>query len=114
MAQYEELPGFPGYITVKDAAGIIDISETRAYNYIDDGRLRATRIGGTYVVKIEDAENFKLNPPGRQRKRIPPWRKFSCPTKLQTTEISVKIKEGQGSRLREKLEAIRKEQRHNL
>src|SRR6266571_9255669 len=114
MAGTNELPHMHGYITIKEAADLIGISTTRIYDLIDDGRLKAVKFGGGTAIEKKSAEAFTRKAPGRTRTKGPPWHKYSTPTKLQATEISVKIREGQERRLLEKLEAIREDQRHTL
>src|SRR6266571_8380878 len=98
MSGSNELPHMDGYITIKEAADLIGISTTRVYDLIDDGRLKAVKFGGATAIDKKSAEAFTRKAPGRTRAKGPPWHKYSGPTKLQATQISVKIKEGQERR----------------
>jgi len=52
-----------GYITTKEAAQILDISEGRIRQLVADGRLPAVKVGQTNLVKETDLELV------RERKR---------------------------------------------
>lgn len=54
----------PGYITLDEAAAIIDVSHSQVWRYIDAGLLNAVKIGNTHLVKKRDAQNFERPPRG--------------------------------------------------
>jgi len=114
MVEEEEIPGIPGYVSVKEAASLINVSESRIYGYFREKRLPRYKVGKAYLVALTDIEQFKRNPTGRLREKPPKWRAYRGGGKLFTTEMQVRIRPGERERLLKKLEAIRKEERHTL
>jgi excisionase family DNA binding protein len=107
-----EIPDMPGYLSVKDTAKMLGISDTRVYLYIEKGRLRAVRAANAFMISLEDIENFKRHNVGRPRKNTPPWRKSSGDNIQFMTLVSVSIKPGKLHTLEQKLEEIRHENKH--
>ncbi len=114
MVEKKDVPAVPGFVTVREAAKIINVSRTRMYEFVDEGRFPLHKAGSTYLIALADLENFRPNPTGRLRKSPPKWRAYRGGGKLFATEMQVKIRSGQRERLLRKLEAIRKEERHTL
>ena len=107
-----DIPAMPGYATVKDAARMLGISDTRIYLYIEKGRLRAVRAANVFMIALEDIENFKRHDVGRPRKNTPLWRKSSGDNVQFMTLISVSLKSEKSSIFEQKLEEIRHESKH--
>ncbi|MFL5692239.1 MAG: helix-turn-helix domain-containing protein, partial [Ktedonobacteraceae bacterium] len=40
-----DIPNLPGYVSIKEAADILGVSDKRVYQYVRAGRLHAQRIG---------------------------------------------------------------------
>src|SRR6266700_4311529 len=114
MVEDEDVPGVPGFLSVKEAADLIKLSESRVYELIREGRLPRYKAGNTYMLALADVESFRSNPTGRLRKNPPKWRVYRSGGKVFSTEMQVKIRSGQRERLLRKLEAIRKGERHTL
>jgi len=70
----------------------------------------------SHVVMLleEDVRNFKSQPTGRPRTRIPVWRLPVGNNIQYLTIIFARIKDGQGERFDAKLEEIRAEEKHLL
>lgn len=105
--QRVEIPELSGYISVKEAAKALGISSKRVYTYIEKGRLRAVRVGGSMAVLQEDVENFQPNITGRPRKGAPLWRIPPSDNRLRMTLIIVPIKPGKRNQLTKRLDEIR-------
>ncbi len=114
MADINEFPDVPGYVSIKQAAEILGITDKRVYRYIDLGRLPAYKSGGVFLLAEEDVRQFKLNPPGRVRTVPPRWRVYNIRSKVLATEIQVPVRAGQQGRLVEKLVAIQQANRHTF
>jgi len=114
MADINEFPGVPGYVSIKQAAQILGITDKRVYRYIDLGRLPAYKSGGVFLLAEEDVRQFKLNPPGRARTAPPRWRVYNTRSKVLATEIQVPVSTGQQERLIEKLAEIQQANRHTF
>jgi excisionase family DNA binding protein len=114
MVGKKDVPNVPGYVSIREAAKIINVSRTRMYEYVDEGRFPLHKAGNTYLIAQADLANFKPNPTGRLREKPPKWRAYRGGGKLFTTEIEVKIRSDRREQLLKKLEAIRKEERHTL
>ena len=114
MADINEFPDVPGYVSIKQAAEMLGITDKRIYRYIDLGRLPAYKSGGVFLLAEQDVKQFKLNPPGRTRALPPPWRTYHTRSKVLTTEIHVPVRAGQQNRLAAKLANIQIANRHAL
>src|SRR6266699_2143201 len=87
MADINEFPSVPGYVSIKQAADMLGITDKRVYRYIDLGRLPAYKSGGVFLLAEEDVRQFKLYPPGRTRTEPPRWRVYNPRSKVLITEI---------------------------
>jgi excisionase family DNA binding protein len=114
MADIHDFPAIPGYVSIKQAARMLGISDKAVYRYIELGRLEAVRSVNSFLVPEEAVNRFTLNPPGRVRTHSPAWRTYNSRSKLLTTEIRVSVRPGQQQHLIEKLEMLRKEKRHTF
>jgi excisionase family DNA binding protein len=114
MADIHDFPNVPGYVSIKQAAQMLGISNKRVYRYIELGRLPAYKSGGTFLLAEEDVRQFKLNPPGRTRTEPPPWRAYTTRSRVLATEIQAPVYVGQQQRLREKLAEIQQANRHTF
>lgn len=104
----------PGYLSVKEAARLIGVSERTIYGYVETGKLSAARIGSMTVVDAMSAREYQRRAPGRLRTRIPPWHVPPENNLQYLTSITARLRPGQGKRLKEKLLEIRTEGRHLL
>lgn len=102
-----EVPELSGYVSVKEAAKELGISSKRVYTYIEQGRLRAVRVGGSLAVLQEDVESFQPNITGRPRKGSPLWHTPPSDNRLRMTLIIAQVKAGQREKLIKRLEEIR-------
>jgi excisionase family DNA binding protein len=114
MADIHEFPDIPGYVSIKQAAQMLGITDKRVYRYIEIGRLPAFKASGVFLLAEEDVKQFKLNPPGRIRSSPPPWRVYSSRSKVLATEIQVRVRAGKQPELLEKLHAIQEANRHTF
>src|SRR5437762_9257936 len=71
-----EIPNLPGYVSIKEAADILGVSDKRVYQYVRAGRLPAQRVGHILILPIEAVKQFKPSPSGRVRTKAPPWRAY--------------------------------------
>ncbi len=114
MADINEFPDVPGYVSIRQAAEMLGITDKRVYRYIDLGRLPAYKSGGVFLLAEEDVRQFKLNPPGRTRTVPPRWRVYNPRSNVLATEIEVPVRAGQQERLVEKLTEIQRANRHTF
>ena len=114
MADIHEFPDIPGYVSIKQAAQMLGITDKRVYRYIEIGRLPAFKASGVFLLAEEDVKQFKLNPPGRIRSSPPRWRVYSSRSKVLATEIQVHVREGKQAELLEKVDAIQHANRHTF
>jgi len=103
-----DIPNLPGYVSIKEAAEMLDVSDKRIYQYVMSGRLSAQRIGHILILPAEEVKRFKPNPSGRVRTKAPSWRVYRSRGKLLVTDIHVQVRTGQQEKLLEKLTAIQK------
>lgn len=102
----------PGYVSVKEAAQHLGISERSVYAYLETKRLAGGRIGKFTVVQAEGLAHFETKAPGRVRTDFPRWRRPARKNRLYITTITVRVRAGQDDVLRDKLTDICKTGRH--
>src|SRR5579863_10599571 len=114
MRMKEEFPSSepPGYVTVKQAAKILHVSDRRVHQYIEAGRLPAYQPGREIMLPIKAVEEFKPKLTGRPRMKSPGWRGSADGTSLCITYIQVQVRPSRETKLMEKLQAIKREERH--
>jgi excisionase family DNA binding protein len=109
-----EIPDLPGYVSIKQAADMLGVSDKRVYQYVRAGRLPAQRIGHILILPIEEVKQFKPSPTGRVRTKAPSWRIYRSRGTLLITDIHVQVSVGQHARVIEKLKALQKLDRHTF
>jgi excisionase family DNA binding protein len=112
MSENLDLPGLPGYASIKESAKILGVAERTVYEYVEEGRLPGFRAANVIMISREDLRKFKRNAAGRPRKVTPPWRISSGENRQFVLLIHVSVKPGQLDILKRNLEEIRKESRH--
>ena len=114
MAKGNKSSQIPGYVTTKEAAEMLGISNHRIYQYVKASRLKAVQVGKAFMMRVEDVEQFRPNPSGRVRTKAPAWRTYRSRGTLLATDILVRVRTGQQVKLVEKLKAIQEEDRHTF
>src|SRR6266571_5016627 len=112
MSESTDLPNLPGYVSIKEAAKKLGLSDKTVYSYVVNGRIPAYQAADVILVSIEEIEKFERNPSGRPRKNTPSWRIASGDNTQLATQIFVQIRSGQENALKQKLERIRKSGQH--
>ncbi len=105
-------PALPGYVSIKEAASILGISDKRVYAYVDEGRLPSVWASRIIMIPLEAVQQFKPKISGRPRASVPKWRISPKDNTLLRTTIMVNVKVGQQARLFEQFEAIRQSERY--
>lgn len=114
MNEDSELPSAPGYITVKEIARSLNISERMVHTYVQDGRLPGYKMGRVTVVKEEDFQAFQRAKKGRPRTRLPIWRRPVGDNIQYMTMMVTHIRPGQAEQFDRKLEEMRAQEKHLL
>ena len=109
MSEYAGRPSLPGYVSIKEAAKILGISDKRVYEYVDKGRLPSMWAADVIMIPLEEIRKFKRRSAGRPRKSIPAWRISSGENTQFVTSVFVQIRHGQQDMLIRKLEEVRQE-----
>jgi excisionase family DNA binding protein len=109
-----ESSSIPGYISTKQAARLLGVSNHRLYQYVKAGRLPVVRVGKAFMLRIEDVEGFKPYPSGRMRTKGASWREYKSRSTMLAMDIHVPVRHGQQALLVEKLRAIRKTDQHTF
>ncbi len=107
MSEYAGRPNLPGYVSIKEAARILGISDKRVYEYVDEGRLPSMWAADVIMIPLEAVQKFKRRGSGRPRKSVPTWRISSGDNTQFVTSIIVKAYPGQQDALKQKLEEAR-------
>src|SRR5216683_4895903 len=103
-----EIPNLPGYVSTKEAADLLGVSDKRVYQYVRAGRLPAQRIGHILILPVEAVKQFKPSPSGRVRTKAPSWRTYRSRGTVLVTDIRVPVRAGQQAALVKKLRMIQK------
>lgn len=107
MSEYAGRPGLPGYLSIKEAAQILGISDKRVYEYVDQGRLPSVWAADVIMIPMDAVQQFKRRSSGRPRKSVPAWRISSGENPQFVTSILVQVCPGQQEALTQKLEEVR-------
>src|SRR5437660_6420488 len=114
MNEYAGRPSLPGYVSIKEAAKILGISDKRVYEYVDEGRLPSMWAADVIMIPLKEVQSFKRRSSGRPRKSIPAWRISSGDNTQFIASVAVRVRAGQRRALMEKLEEIRQSNRHTF
>ena len=109
---HDEFPSLPGYVSVKEAAQQLGISERRVYFYIETKRLPAVRAADVLLVSMTDLRAFQRQHAGRPRQHTPPWRLSSPANTQYMTTMVVPIRSGQFHSLRQRLLELKHRNHH--
>jgi excisionase family DNA binding protein len=112
MNEYAGRPNLPGYVSIKEAAKMIGISDKRVYEYVDEGRLPSLWAADVIMIPLDEVKKFKRKTPGRPRKSIPAWRISTGENTQFMTSIVVQMLPGMHDTLVQKLEEIREQGQH--
>ena len=112
MSEYAGRPSLPGYVSIKEAAKILGISDKRVYEYVDEGRLPSMWAADVIMIPLEELNKFKRGTSGRPRKSIPVWRISSGENAQSLTSIVVQVLPGKREALLQRLEEIRLRGQH--
>src|SRR5436305_5028009 len=112
MNESDDIPKLLGYVSVKEAAEILNISEKMVYFYIENKRIHAVRASNILLISTDELEKFKQRSVGRPRTKTPGWRISTKDNQLFVLTISVKMWSGKHESLTKKLDEIRKNGTH--
>ena len=112
MHMDEDIPPLPGYVSIREAAKMLGISERRVYLYIEMKRLPAVRAADVLLIPLEAVKNFRRKFAGRPRKSTPPWRISSEENTQFMTSILVHVRTGQEKLLMIRLEEVKQSGQH--
>src|SRR5436305_4835792 len=112
MSEYLSRPNLPGYVSIKEAARILGISDKRVYEYVDEGRLPSMWAADVIMIPLDEVKRFKRRSSGRPRKSSPAWRISSGDNTQFMVSIYVQMRLGQQEALMQKLEEIRQGGQH--
>ena len=108
----DEIPDLPGYVSTREAAKTLGISERRVRLYIEMKRLPAVRAADVLMIPSENVKNFKRKIVGRPRKSTLAWRISSTENTQFITSIFVQVKSHQEERLMQRLEEVKRSGRY--
>jgi len=100
------------YLTVQEAASILNASVRSVYGYISKGQLPVTRVGERMLVKENDVLAFEFQAPGRPRELVPAWHIPPERNRQYMTMITVRVRPGQDEALESRLVEIHRSARH--
>lgn len=105
---------WPDYLTVKEAARLLGVSERSVYGYRENHRLPFTRQGTLLVIETAAVRGVQRQATGRPRVRHPEWHRSSSENGQVLTRVSVRVRAGQRQALEHRLEEISVSNRHLL
>jgi len=115
MSDEDYLPNItPEFISVRDAAKILGVSERSVYGYIEERKLLGFKAANLTVVALKDLQKFRRGTTGRPRTRVPEWRISDNDNVQLMTQVFIQIRAGKEEILAQRLEEIRKTNRHTF
>ena len=108
----DDIPDLPGYVSTKEAAKILGVSERRVRLYIEMKRLPAVRAADVLMLPLDDVKNFKRKIVGRPRKKTLAWRISSADNTQFMTFIAVQLRSQHEKQLMQRLEEIKRNELH--
>lgn len=115
MSDEDYLPNItPEFVSVREAAKILGVSERSVYGYIEEKKLPGFRATNLTVVALKDVYTFKRGTTGRPRTRVPEWRISDNENVQYMTQVFIQIRTGQEEELLRRLEEIRKGNIHTF
>ena|SRR5216683_5639358 len=102
------------YISVREAARILDVSERSVYGYLAKGKLTRVEIEGMILLESAQVLAFERRAPGRTRERVPPWHIPPGRNPLYLMTMVAPLQPGCDALLGEKLSAFRKQGKHEI
>jgi excisionase family DNA binding protein len=114
MSNYAGRPSLPGYVSIKEAAQILGISDKRVYEYVDEGRLPSMWAADVIMIPVDEVKKFKRRSSGRPRKSVPTWRISAGDNKQFITSITVQVRPNQQDALMQKLEEVKQGSLHTF
>ncbi len=105
---------FLTYLSVKETACMLGVSQRSVHGYITKGKLYGRRIDGLIRIEAEEVYAFKGTAPGRMRVSPPCWRVPPLKNLSYLTAITVRVQPGQGELLARRLDEFRAMQNHRL
>ena len=110
MSENDDYPNISGYVSIKEAAKMLGISDKTVYYYVDQKRLPAVRAGNILLISIEEIEKFNLRSVGRPRTSTPAWRTSVKDNQLFATLINVRIRPEHKTDIVKRLGEMRREE----
>lgn len=114
MSEYAGRPTLPGYVSIKEAAHLLGLSDKRVYEYVDEGRLPSMWAADVIMIPLEEVQRFKRRGAGRPRKSVPAWRISSGENTQLVTTITAQLYPGQQEALVRTLAEVRQAGLHTF
>lgn len=92
MHEYINRPNLPDYVSIKEAAQLLGLSDKRVYEYVDEGRLTSLWAANVIMIPLSEIMTFTRQSAGRPRKNVPVWRISSSDNTQFITTIHVQIR----------------------
>ncbi len=102
----------PAWLTIRQAAGLLETKARTLSNYVQHGRLGEEHRDGLLLVSRNSLAAFAPRVPGRPRFMVPPWRQASELNSQWVTLIMVRQRPEQEEHLACLLKAMREQQMH--
>lgn len=93
-----DFPDVKDHLTIRQAAKALGVSYATANRRVANGTLKATFIGGIYLIPREEIKNFRPRMAGRPRKSVPKWRVSSKDNEQIATSIEGELRAGIGEK----------------
>ncbi len=101
-------------ISVREAAGMLDVSERTVYGYLVQGKLTKLCIEKRIMLREEEVLAFERRAPGRTRENSPPWHLPPERNPLYLVSIIVSLRPGCDALLDQKLYEFRLQGKHEM
>lgn len=108
----DDIPDLPGYVSTKEAAKLLGVSERRVRLYIEMKRLPAVRAADVLMLPLDKVRSFQRKMVGRPRKNTLAWRISSSEDTQLMMVISVQIQPQREEQLLQRLEEVKRGGQH--
>jgi hypothetical protein len=102
------------YLSVREAARVMGVSERSVYGYLARGKLTKKYIDERITLVEAEVQAFKRRAPGRTRASPPFWHMASGKNPLYLTTITMSLLPGCDALLEEKLTEFRTQGKHEI
>ena len=102
------------YVSVSEAARMIQCSRSKVYRYIKEGRLSSERVSRTLRLRRNEVQHLQADLSENRRAKVPTRQQAHTPSEFASITIHVQIRPGKQEELEKRLAVAGTEQRYTF